>query len=1404
MCWTLCVLGCLVGLPAAAAAGAEPPAKPPWQRLLQGDDARKAEDLEQRLGSLQEAGKFEEALPVARQLAQLRGRLQGADHWQAVSARQAVEAVRRALRQPRDGRQEYADSFAWGRQAQVLTQRARYREAHPLWEKVLAARRQVLGEEHPDTAISYSNLAVNLHDLGRYTQAQPLYEKALAIRRKALGEEHPETARSYNNLAANLNAQGRYGQAQPLYEKALVIWRRVLGEEHPETATSCNNLAANLNAQGRYAQAQPLHEKALAITRKVLGEEHPYTAASYNNLAHNLEAQGRYPQAQPLHEKALAITRKVLGEEHPYTANSYNGVAHNLDAQGRYAQAQPLHEKALAIRRQVLGEEHPSTAASYNNLASNLQRQGRYAQAQPLHEKALAIRRKVLGEEHPDTAASYNNVAYILNAQGQYAQAQPLYEKALAINRKVLGEEHSHTAASYNNLAVNLKAQGCYAQAQPLYEKALAICRRVLGEQHPDTAQSYSNLAGNLDAQGRHAQAQPLLENALVIFRRVLGEEHPATAGSYNTMAVNLEAQGRYAQAQPLHEKALAIRRRVLGEQHPDTAQSYNNLAANLNAQGRHAQAQLLYEKALAIRRRVLGEDHPDTANSYNNVAFNLEAQGRYAEAKPLHEKALAIRRKLPGEEHPDTAVSYNNLAGNLHARGQYKEAEEGVRKALAIRRKVLGEEHPDTAEMYNNLAANLNAQGRYGEAEAFFLRSADTFLASRLRLAASGLGRAAKTTERSPLFRLACVLARNGKPAAAWTRLEQGLGRGTWDDLSARLRRTPQEQARQAELTARLDRLDQLIERTLDPKGPKAEQKRRREELLTQRLQAQEELTSFGQELERRYGPAAGQVFDRETIQAALPADAALVGWVDLPAAGPKAADPDGDHWVVLLRHAGAPVWTRLRGSGPKGTWTEADTRLPEQLREALQSSGGEWPALAARLRQQRLGPLAKHLDGVRHLIVLPSPSLGGVRHPIALPSPALAEVPVEVFAPGYTVSYALSGTLYAHLHQQPKVVTRGLFALGDPVFEAPAVAEKPRPLPPGGVLVTVVVPGGNAAQSGLRPNDVLLRYGGTDLAGAADLGPLLEKAAGDQSVAVTIWRNGVTLQREVRPGKLGIVLAEQPAPEAVAELRRLDRRLASRGADDGWKALPGTRVEVEAVRRLFGDAPPPRLLLGSRASEQELYALAKVGELGKYRYVHLATHGEVDNTLPLRSAIILSRDALPDPLKQLEAGLPIFDGRLEAREVLEQWHLNADLVTLSACQTALGKYERGEGFVGFAQALILCGSRSVCLSLWKVDDTATALLMHRFYANLLGKRDGLQAPLPKAAALREAKEWLQGLSRAEALRVAAAVSQGVQRGKGRVRLPLLPEAPAAPKEDRPYAHPYYWAAFVLIGDPD
>jgi hypothetical protein len=692
-------------------------------------------------------------------------------------------------------------------------------------------------------------------------------------------------------------------------------------------------------------------------------------------------------------------------------------------------------------------------------------------------------------------------------------------------------------------------------------------------------------------------------------------------------------------------------------------------------------------------------------------------------------------------------------------------------------------------------LAANLNAQGSYAEAEKYWLHAAGSFAKARLHVASSGLERAAFTSKSSPLLELAAVLARNGKPDDAWQRFEESLARGTWDDLSARLRRTQAERNKQAQITARIDGLNKLIEGAIVAK-PTPEQTKQRDEWLTQLRQAYDELAAFTQQLEKEYGPVAGQVFPRGQIQAALPADTASIAWLDIDGQ-PQAADPNGEHWAIVLRHSGASLWLRLSGSGDNNAWSDQDTQLSARLRAALQHPDSEWRSLADRLRKQRLEPLAQHLKGVRRLIVLPSTALAGV--------------PVEVIADSYLVSYAHSASMYVHLHQQPAPTGKGLLALADPDFQATPLVQKAQPLPPGGVLLTMVQPGSNAFRTGLRANDVLLRYGDTDLNGPADFKPQPESNDPDKQVPVLFWRDGVAHKRpiSVRPGKLGIVIAKEPAPQALAEQRRNDRWLASlsRG-EEGWNGLPGTQIEAVALRRLFGDAA--RLLQKSESSEQRLNELAASGELGKYRYLHLATHGEVDNVTPLRSAVILSRDQLPDDKQRTElmlSGQPIADGRLTAEEALSRWNLHSDLVTLSACQTALGKYERGEGFVGFAQALILAGSRSVCLSLWKVDDAATALLMERFYQNLLGKRVGLSKPLGKAAALAESKAWLRGLSREEAVRRTAQLTRGVERGKGRKELPLLPQLPPSSPgavEDRPYAHPYYWAAFVLIGDPN
>ncbi|MGO9466088.1 MAG: CHAT domain-containing protein [Isosphaeraceae bacterium] len=96
----------------------------------------------------------------------------------------------------------------------------------------------------------------------------------------------------------------------------------------------------------------------------------------------------------------------------------------------------------------------------------------------------------------------------------------------------------------------------------------------------------------------------------------------------------------------------------------------------------------------------------------------------------------------------------------------------------------------------------------------------------------------------------------------------------------------------------------------------------------------------------------------------------------------------------------------------------------------------------------------------------------------------------------------------------------------------------------------------------------------------------------------------------------------------------------------------------------------------------------MATSGELGQFGFIHLATHGLIDEAISGRSAVILTQTGLPDPLAQVLGEKPVHDGRISVREIHRGWDLKADLVTLSACETALGREAGGEGFVGFSRS--------------------------------------------------------------------------------------------------------------------
>jgi CHAT domain-containing protein len=204
---------------------------------------------------------------------------------------------------------------------------------------------------------------------------------------------------------------------------------------------------------------------------------------------------------------------------------------------------------------------------------------------------------------------------------------------------------------------------------------------------------------------------------------------------------------------------------------------------------------------------------------------------------------------------------------------------------------------------------------------------------------------------------------------------------------------------------------------------------------------------------------------------------------------------------------------------------------------------------------------------------------------------------------------------------------------------------------------------------------------------------------------------------------------------PELARSVRSFDR--------NGFDRLVFSNDEAEFIT---GFAPRSSTLkaTGFKASHQ----LAISGELSLYRIIHFATHGLINSEHPELSGLVLS---LVD-----ENGRPQ-DGFLRMGEIFNL-RLPADLVVLSACQTALGKEIKGEGLVGLTRGFMYAGARRVVASLWQVDDQATSELMRLFYRGML--KEGLRP----AAALREAQIGMSRSSR--------------------------------------WSSPYYWAGFVIQGE--
>ncbi|MGI9543037.1 MAG: tetratricopeptide repeat protein [Cyclobacteriaceae bacterium] len=426
-----------------------------------------------------------------------------------------------------------------------------------LLERALPLAESDLGQQNANYLVLANDLGLAYLESGLYGKAQPIFEGVVATKKEQLGINHPEYATSLLNLAGIYQDQGFSEQAEKLYLEAIENYKVSLGDEHPDYATAIQNLGYLYESNGYYSRAEDLYLNAIRIRKFAIGDVHPNYASSLHSLGQLYSKTGEYEKAQKNLTNALNIFEKSNGKRHPSYASTLNDLGILYQSTGKYALAEETLIRTAELRKQTQGDTSEGYAEALNNLGSLQRAIGNYEKAEQSFLVAKENYKRLLGENEPRYGTVLNNLADFYTALLDFDQAKLYYQQASSIFRSSYGDRHPLYANALNNLASLYRKTGNFKEAQLLYEKTLEIDKATLGTRHPAYATSLNNLAILHVATKKYGKAEPLYLEALKIKRATLGENHPSYAKSLNNLALLYLTQGDLVRAEPLFLQAI-------------------------------------------------------------------------------------------------------------------------------------------------------------------------------------------------------------------------------------------------------------------------------------------------------------------------------------------------------------------------------------------------------------------------------------------------------------------------------------------------------------------------------------------------------------------------------------------------------------------------------------------------------------------------------------------------------------------------------------------------------------------------------------------------------------------------------------------------------------------------------
>jgi CHAT domain-containing protein/Tfp pilus assembly protein PilF len=1146
-----------------------------------------------------------------------------------------------------------------------------------------------------------------------------------------------DEAVEYNNTEFDYAEARKPEQASEYLKKPLVIFQEVQDKHNEDRVLGHTDTVYSDIGQAQqtldYYQQLELRErtlKELESRREVL-----------KKLALTHRGVKDYEHALEILQEILILDRQLEDKQGEGVTLYMLGMTYK--DLGKYKEAITAYEQSLKINQQL--DDRDGQSSVLNGLADLYQHQGNQTKAEDYQRQASAIfnpPKKIETASQPDSpeaqklfdeASKYNESAFNYAETGKPDQALDYFKKALVIFQEI--KDKRSEGRVLGNIGTVYEDMGQTQQALEYHQKALDIAQEL--KENYDIVTTLSNIAVLYGDLGYSAKSLEYLERA---YKEA--NEPKMVVIILNNFGQVYGNLGQFEKALEYQQKALASYqdfRNVINEKDRGIeAATLSNIGMSYLQMGQFQKAIEYIEQAFSIDKAR--EDLNGEATSLNNLGLIYGNLGQPEKAMEYFQKALLISQKTKYQS--SEATTLNNIATQYHYMNQFPKALENFQKSLSINQKIGNREgeaqnFANIGSVYGSMKQSQKALENLQKALLIFQNLQNPQLEAVTLSNIGGQYLSIKDFEKSleylqqalPMHRK--VQNRSSEATTLYNLAYLEVNRG---NLQAAL----------APIQSSIEIVEELRTKIISP------------ELRQSYFATVQSYYQFYIDLLMKlHQQNPSQGYDQQAFNISERSHARTL--------------------LELLTEAKANI---KEGINPQllAKETELQNQLDtvEQQRLEIYNKPNSTDEQKSAINQRQKTLITQYQD-LQNEIRAKSPKYAALKYPQPL---TLAQVQQQILDPdtallqysvGKDKSYlwiiTKDGFTSHSLPAQKEIETAARELLnaiqygGNDTANISKVANQLSQL--------VLTPAAKLKQKRLIivPDGVLSYVPFSTL--TLNDKPLInqhELVNLPSSSSLAIIRQE-TQNRKPAPKTLAILAdpifsaddprlkapQKQPISPTNPDLNQLDlnrvtktlKKSRAEGDNNQFPRLPRTRQEAQAILALL-----PKTETIVAFDDQANLNLAINPQLSQYRLIHLATHGVFNGEDPAYSGIILS---LVDA-----KGTPI-NGFLRLNEIFNL-NLPAELVVLSACETGLGKEIKGEGLVGLTRGFMYAGTPRVLVSLWKVDDQATAELMTRFYKLILEKK------LPPAQALREAQLQMQ--------------------------------------TETEWKSPYYWSAFILQGE--